>query len=118
MIPAQQRWNENQTRWDATIRNYRTVAMEAGETAVQLEKRRAIVKETAKHENEKAPEWLVEALARSDGEAFGLALAHARAVAELEHMKWRLRWFQSTAEGLRSEISSERKLYTEDRSTS
>jgi hypothetical protein len=120
VIPAQQRLNEHLTRWDQTIRNYRTVAMEAGETGIQLEKRRAKVKVLARHENGKAPEWLVESLADEDGEAFGLALAHARAIAELDHLKWRLRWFQTTADGIRSEISTERaeaKLYAEDRST-
>jgi hypothetical protein len=119
MSTAQQRLNEHVARWDATIRDFRTVALEAGEVEVKLDHRRAVVKTTARHAD-KAPEWLADALADEDEEAHGLALRYARASAELEHLKVRLRWAQAAADSLRSEISTERaeaQLYAGDRST-
>jgi hypothetical protein len=120
MIPSQLRLNEHLARWDQTIRDYRTVLLQALETDVDLAHRRAIVKTTARHENPKAPEWLVDALADEDAGAHELALEHARAAAELDHLKARLRWAQAAADGLRTEISTERaeaQLYAGDRST-
>jgi hypothetical protein len=120
VIPAQQQLNEHLAKWDATIRDYRVVALEEGETEVNLDHRRAIVKTTARHENPKAPEWLVDALADEDEDAHTLALEHARASAELDHLKARLRWAQARSDSLRSEISTERaeaQLYAGDKST-
>lgn len=119
-MTAQQRLNEHLARWDATIRDFRVVALETGEAEVLLDHRRAVVKTTARHKNEKSPEWLVNALADEDEEAHELALRYARAAAEHEHLKLRLRWAQAAADSLRSEISTERaeaQLYAGDRST-
>lgn len=115
-MTAQQRLNEHIQQWDVTLRNFRVVALEEHEVAVLLTKRRAIVRAMAKRQDPKTPEWIADTLADEDEEAHELALRFARASAELEYLKGRLRWAQTTADGIRSEISTERtesKLYAE-----
>ena len=119
-MTAQQRLNEHLGQWDATLRNYRVVAQEEAEVKVLLKRRRSVVIVAARR-NEKAAEWLADALADEDADAHELALRYARASAELAYIKGRLAWAQTTADGLRSEVSTERtesRLYAAERSPS
>ena len=119
-LPTQQRLNDHLMRWDATIRDFDTAIHAYGEKKADHEYRRAIVKETARAKDEKAPANRLETLADADDEAHMLHREFRSAESTVEALKARLRWCQAVADGLRSEISTERAeagLYADNRGT-
>lgn len=120
MIGAQQRLNEHLAKWDATIRQFDEAIRTYGERKADHEYRRAVVKETAKHADEKIPANRLETMADADDEAHLLHKEFRAAESTVEALKARLRWCQAVADALRSEISTERAqagIYAADRST-
>ena len=119
-LSSQQKLNEHLAKWDATIREFDRAIHAYGEKKADHEYRRAIVKETARAKDEKAPANRLETLADADDEAHMLHREFRSAESTVEALKARLRWCQAVADALRSEISTERAeagLYSSDRST-
>ena len=119
-LSSQQKLNEHLAKWDATIRLFDDAIHTYGERKADHEYRRAVVKEHAKAADEKIAANRLETMADADDEAYMLHKEFRGAESTVEALKARLRWCQAVADGLRSEISTERAeagLYADNRGT-
>jgi chromosome segregation ATPase len=107
-IPTQQRLNDHLVRWDKTIREFDQAITNYGAKKADLEYRRAVVKEKAKHADPKIAANTLDTLADADEEGYVLHKEYRGAESTVEALKARLRWCQAVADALRSEISTER----------
>lgn len=119
-LPTQIKLNDHLMKWDATIRQFDEAIHAYGERKSDLEYRRAVVKELAKHADPKVAATRLDTMADADSEAHLLHKEFRASESTVEALKARLRWCQAVADALRSEISTERAeagLYASDRST-
>ena len=119
-LNSQQRLNEHLVKWNATILDFDKAIHLYGERKADHEYRRAVVKETARAKDEKAPANRLDTLADSDEEAYLLHKEFRGAESTVEALTARLRWCQAVSDALRSEISTERAeagLYADNRGT-
>lgn len=107
-LPTQERLNKHLMRWDAEIKAYDAAITEYGQKKADLEYRRAVVMETAKHSDEKLSQAAAERRADADSEAHQLHREFRAAESSMEAKKARLRWCQAVADALRSEVATER----------
>ncbi|WP_437582694.1 hypothetical protein ACSAGD_10550 [Paramicrobacterium sp. CJ85] len=112
--------NDHLVRWDKEIKSYDIAVTEYGQRKADLEYRRAVVMETAKHEHEKLSQAAAEKIADADKEAYQLHREFRSAESTIAAKKERLKWCAAVADALRSEVATEReeaRLYSENRST-
>lgn len=107
-LPTQQRLNDHLVRWDREIKSYEVAVSEYGQRKADLEYRRAVVMETAKHGEEKLSQAAAERAADVDQEAYRLHREFRSAESSIAAKKERLWWCAAVADALRSEVSTER----------
>lgn len=107
-LPTQARLNQHLVRWDQEIKAFDQAISEYGQKKADMEYRRAVVMETAKHGEEKVSQAAAERIADADHEAHQLHKEFRAAESSVEAKKARLRWCSAVADALRSEVSTER----------
>ena len=107
-LPTQARLNQHLMRWDAEIKEFDAALSAYGARKADLEYRRAVVMENAKHRDPKTSQAAAERLADADTEAHQLHREFRAAESTVEAKKARLRWCAAVADALRSEVSTER----------
>jgi chromosome segregation ATPase len=107
-LPTQQRLNDHLMRWDREIKEFDAAITAYGARKADLEYRRAVVMETAKHQEQKLSQAAAERMADADSEAHRLHKEFRAAESTVEAKKARLRWCAAVADALRSEVATER----------
>mgnify|MGYP001189032917 CR=1 FL=1 len=107
-LPTQTRLNNHLIRWDSEIRSFEVAVNEYGQRKADLEYRRAVVMETAKHDDPKLSQAAAEKVADRDTEAYQLHREFRSAESSIAAKKERLKWCSAVADALRSEVSTER----------
>lgn len=119
-LPTQARLNNHLIRWDSEIKSFEVAVNEYGQRKADLEYRRAVVMETAKHDDPKLSQAAAEKVADRDTEAYQLHREFRSAESSIAAKKERLKWCSAVADALRSEVSTERQesqLYADNRGT-
>lgn len=115
-LPTQVRLNNHLIRWNEEIAQFEAALKAYGEAKADLEYRRAVTIQTAKHQDEKLTQAAAERIADGDQETYRLHREYRAAEALVEAKRARLRWCSAVADALRSEVSterSERQLYAD-----
>lgn len=107
-LPTQIRLNEHLVRWNKEIQAYEVAVHEYGQRKADLEYRRAVVMETAKHAQEKLSQAAAENVADADSEAYRLHKEFRSAESTIAAKRERLKWCGAVSDALRSEVSTER----------
>lgn len=119
-LPTQQRLNNHLVRWDREAKAHEDAVIEYGQRKAELEHRRAVLMERAKHADEKLSQAAAENIADADLEMYELHKAFRLAESLTAAKRERLRWCSAVADALRSEVATERaesQLYASDRGT-
>lgn len=120
-LPTQARLNQHLMRWDAEIKEFDAALSAYGARKADLEYRRAVVMENAKHRDPKTSQAAAERRADADEEAYRLHREFRGSESLVEAKKARLRWCAAVADALRSEVATERaerQLYADHGSDS
>ena len=107
-LPTQTRLNNHLIRWDSEIKSYEAAVIEYGQRKADLEYRRAVVMEIAKHDDAKLSQAAAEKVADRDAEAYQLHREFRSAESSIAAKKERLKWCAAVADALRSEVATER----------
>jgi len=118
-LPTQLKLTQHLIRWNGEIADFEKARTAYGETKANLKHLRAVIGVKEKARNPRIAVSLLELIADADDEVYRLTLEHEAASAAVDVGTVRLRWCSAMADGLRSEISTERaeaQLYADNRS--
>ena len=119
-LPTQQKLNDHLVRWNQAVGDYHQALVEFGEAKSDHEHARAVFMVKTRHRDPSLSVSVLGMLCDADDGIFAANQRYRHAEAEVAGLRSRLDWCRAFAEGLRSEISTERAeagLYSSDRST-